>query len=80
MTVNEALKQILKDRKDLTQDTLAERISERTGVKRDQRYVSTTLMSKNMTIKNIELLADLLDYEVVLRPKTGKTKKGEYII
>ena len=80
MTVNDALKQIIKDRKDLTQESIAEKISDATGVKRDQRYVSTMLGSKNMTIKTIEMLAELLDYEVVLRPKTGKTKRGEYIV
>lgn len=76
MTVNKALKSIMKD-KGVTQEQFGKLLDNPTG----QRYVSNTLRSENMNINNVITFCELLNYEVVLQPKKpGKRKDGEYVL
>ena len=76
MTVNKALKSIMKD-KGVTQEQMGKLLDKSTG----QRYVSNTLRSENMNINIVISFCELLGYEVVLQPKKpGKRKDGEYVV
>ena len=76
MTVNKALKIIMKD-KGVTQEQMGKLLDKSTG----QRYVSNTLRSENMNINIVISFCELLGYEVVLQPKKpGKRKDGEYVV
>ena len=76
MTVNKALKNIMKD-KGVTQEQMGKLLDKSTG----QRYVSNTLRSENMNINIVISFCELLGYEVVLQPKKpGKRKDGEYVV
>ena len=72
MKLNEAIKGMLGTK---TQSQLAEAINYKTGA------LSTLLKRNNMQVKTLITMAEAMDYELVLRPKSG-TNKAErtYVI
>lgn len=75
MTINEAIKAIMREKKMRQQDMAAA-----IGKKRAQD-VSSRLLSKNMTFDRAIEMLTVMGYEVTVQPrKAGKRPDGQYVI
>jgi transcriptional regulator with XRE-family HTH domain len=76
MRFRDAIKKVLKDKK-ITQTALAEKLGYS-----HQSAVAMPIMKDNITLSVLLEWLDVLDYELVIKPKkgAGRRKEGEYVI
>lgn len=85
MKINEIILKIMKntvllDGKSYSQTTLAEKMTEKSAKKVTLAAVNDRLKTENMGIsKAIEML-DVMDYEIVVRPKKSTDDREIYIV